>query len=67
MTKDRFDNCYIDVHIRNIDKKRKELDRETILPLNGKEAKKYVHSRNKPPHPLLRTQQIVEFFWHLGP
>ena len=38
---DRFDNTYITPLIEEIDLKRKEMKKETILPLNFRERFKY--------------------------
>ena len=38
---DRFDNTYISPLIEEIDRKRKDMKKETILPLNFREKFKY--------------------------
>ena len=42
LTRDNFDNCYVTLRMRVMDDKREEQKKETILPLNWKEATKYV-------------------------
>ncbi|XP_013388561.1 DC-STAMP domain-containing protein 2 isoform X2 [Lingula anatina] len=42
LTKDKFDNFYVTFNLRDIDERRQEMERETILPLNWKESSKYI-------------------------
>ena len=48
VTSDRFDNFYITYDLRDIDERRKELGRESILPLTFKETGKYVKASKLP-------------------
>ncbi|KAF5297552.1 hypothetical protein FQR65_LT09983 [Abscondita terminalis] len=46
LTSDRFDNRYITKNFRNIDIRRAQLEKETVLPLNHRERALYINVRS---------------------
>ncbi|KAL5019782.1 hypothetical protein ScPMuIL_002674 [Solemya velum] len=47
LTKDGFDNVYISMRVKEIDERRCELGRESIFPLTGKEAGRYIDTGSR--------------------
>ena len=43
LTKDKFDNFYVTSQVEALDARREEAGREAILPLKGKESRRYVN------------------------
>ncbi|CAH1790156.1 unnamed protein product [Owenia fusiformis] len=42
LTQDKFDNFYLTFNLRDIDERREEMEKETILPLKGREKWTYI-------------------------
>ena len=44
LTRDKFDNFYITSLVEELDEKRDEAKKETILPLQGKEDRYFIYT-----------------------
>ncbi|KAK9892024.1 hypothetical protein WA026_018212 [Henosepilachna vigintioctopunctata] len=65
LTKERFDNRFLTRNLADIDLRRAAMDKETILPLNRRERKRYITVTERPNSSPKLTNQYLCFRQHL--